>query len=97
MANKIDASRSGSLAKIREQLAGLQDEVNAGDELKPGSHAFEKLKAISARLEDLQEKDFQAKQLKMEIDRALSQASDGIAGGLIGAFRALGSSDDRFE
>ena len=97
MANKIDASRSGSLAKIREQLAGLQDELNAGDELKPGSSAFEKLKAISARLEDLQEKDFQAKQLKMEIDRALAQASDGVAGGLIGAFKALSDSADRFD
>ncbi len=97
MANKIDSSRSGGLAQIREQLAGMKDELSAIDELKPGSRAFEKLKALSERLEDLQEKDFQARQLKMEIDRALSQASDGIAGGLIGAFKALGSSDDRFE
>ncbi|MBL8956984.1 MAG: hypothetical protein JNK82_39795, partial [Myxococcaceae bacterium] len=92
MANKIEATRASGLASIRRELS----EIDAGDELKPGSRAFEKLKAISARLEDLQERDFQAKELKAEIDRALQQAADGV-GGLLGAFAALSKSDDRFE
>src|SRR4051812_17722897 len=91
MANKIDdvsASRAERWAKYREYLDGLEDHLSADADLKPGSRAFVKLKELSDRLGEVQEKDFQAKQLKQELDRALAAAADGGGGGLLRAFAA---------
>jgi hypothetical protein len=100
MATKIDeakASRAERWAKYREYLDGLQDHLTADSDLKPGSRAFTKLKELSDRLAEVQENDFQAKQLKQEIDRALASAG-GAAGGLIEAFKGMTSRDrDEFE
>jgi hypothetical protein len=84
-------------AKYREYLEQIGDEIRAGDELKPGSRAFVKLKELSNRLGELQEKDFEAKQLKMEIDRALAAASGGALGGLLKAFDLSSSKFDDDE
>lgn len=101
MANKIDdvnSSRAERWAKYREYLDGLEDHLTADADLKPGSRAFTKLKELSDRLGEVQEKDFTAKELKAEIDRALSAAGDGTVGGILGAFSAMSSKDDdRFE
>lgn len=100
MANKIDdvqTSRKERWAKYREYLDGLEDHLSADSDLKPGSRAFTRLKELSDRLGEVQEKDFQAKQLKQEIDRALASAG-GAAGGLVEAFKGLAVSDeDKFE
>jgi hypothetical protein len=100
MANKIDdvnASRAERWAKYREYLDGLEDHLTADADLKPGSRAFTKLKELSDRLGEVQEKDFQAKQLKAEIDRALAAAGDGTVGGILGAFAKMSRNDDSFE
>ena len=94
---KIDDAttpRADRWAKYREYLDGLDEHLSADADLKPGSHAFVKLRALSDRLGELQEKDFQAKQLKSEIDRALAAAADGGGGGLLKAFASIGRKDD---
>lgn len=100
MANKIDdagTSRADRWAKYREYLDGIEDHLSADAELEPGSRAFVKLKELSDRLAEVQEKDFTARQLKEEIDRALAAAAGG-AGGLLQAFAAISRKDeDSFE
>ena len=89
MANKIDdeskSARATRWATYREYLDGADGKITADQDLKPGSQAFVKLRELSDRLAEVQEKDFQAKQLKMEIDRALGSAGGGL-GGLLKAF-----------
>jgi len=62
-------------------------------ELKVGTPAFKKLQALSDQLGEMAEKDFMAKQLKMEIDRALQAAQDSGGGGWLKAF-AVGKKRD---
>ncbi|MBK7859591.1 MAG: hypothetical protein IPJ65_13435 [Archangiaceae bacterium] len=99
MANKIDdrqAARAEVWAKYREYLDGLEDHLTADAELKPGSRAWVKLRELSDRLAAVQDKDFTARQLKAEIDRALSSAS---GGGLLQAFASMRrkSDEDSFD
>lgn len=93
--NKIDGNGEGDRwSQYKQYLDGLEGQLSADMELKPGSDAFLKLRELSKRLEELQEKDFMAKQLKQEIDQALAAAGGG--GGLLQAFAGIGSRD-KFE
>src|SRR4051794_970716 len=72
--DRMDAMKKMDLGSLKQLLSEQK--------LKPGSKAYERLKAISDRLADVQEKDFQARQIKEEIDRVLKAGG----GGLLDAF-----------
>jgi hypothetical protein len=76
------------LDSSKHDLSGLRDLLK-DQKLDPSSKQFERLKVLRDRLEELQEKDFMARQLKDEIDRAINNAGPG----LMGAFAKLAKSD----
>ena len=58
-------------------LFSLLREGLKNERIEPGTKTYERLKGLSDRLSELQDKDFEARQIKDEIDRALKQGSGG--------------------